>query len=70
MKIYLQILGTDTIDSVPSFTLIFEKQRYLFNCGEGTQRFCAEHKAKFSKMNTIFFTKLGWDYIGGIPGNI
>ncbi|KAG1335050.1 tRNAse Z TRZ4, mitochondrial [Cocos nucifera] len=50
---YVQILGTgmDTQDTSPSVLLFFDKQRFIFNAGEGLQRFCTEHKIKLSKIN-------------------
>jgi ribonuclease Z len=68
MKIYLQILGTDTGDTTPSLLLFFDQQSYLFNCGEGTQRFCTEHKVRLAKVQHIFFSQLTWDLVGGLPG--
>lgn len=42
--------------------------RYLFNCGEGTQRIFNEQKLKLSKLNNIFLTRICWEYVGGLPG--
>lgn len=42
--------------------------RYLFNCGEGTQRLAHEHKMKLSKLEHIFVTHSSWNNIGGLPG--
>jgi ribonuclease BN (tRNA processing enzyme) len=42
--------------------------RYLFNCGEGTQRLAHEHKMKLSKLEHIFVTYPSWENIGGLPG--
>lgn len=42
--------------------------RYLFNCGEGTQRLAHEHKMKLSKIEHIFITQPIWKNIGGLPG--
>ncbi|CAL9030346.1 unnamed protein product [Prunus brigantina] len=39
----------DTQDASPSVLLFFDKQRFIFNAGEGLQRFCTEHKIKLSK---------------------
>ncbi|KAF8388935.1 hypothetical protein HHK36_025618 [Tetracentron sinense] len=49
---YVQILGTgmDTQDTSSSVLLFFDKQRFIFNAGEGLQRFCTEHKIKLSKI--------------------
>lgn len=42
--------------------------RYLFNCGEGTQRLAHEHKMKLSKLEHVFITHSNWLNIGGLPG--
>nr|CAG8501274.1 4504_t:CDS:10 [Entrophospora candida] len=72
MKYYIQILGTDTYDLSPSVLVHFDgqrgSQRYLFNCGEGTQRFCLQNKLKLAKTKNIFITRVNWECVGGIPG--
>ncbi|KAK9709421.1 hypothetical protein K7432_009066 [Basidiobolus ranarum] len=68
MKSYIQILGTSTVDATPSVVVHFDSQRYLFNCGEGTQRLCVEKKVRFAKLQNIFFTRINWENTGGIPG--
>ena len=35
-------LGTDTGDTMPSVLLFFDNLRFLFNVGEGFQRFCVQ----------------------------
>ncbi|XP_078348561.1 zinc phosphodiesterase ELAC protein 2-like [Oculina patagonica] len=67
-KVYLQVLGTETRDTTPSLFLFADSQRYLFNCGEGTQRIFNEHKLRLTRVNNIFFTRICWEYIGGLPG--
>lgn len=42
---------------------------YLFNCGEGTQRFCTENKVRLARVDHILLTQLSWEHIGGVPGN-
>ena len=42
--------------------------RYVFSCGEGTQRLFHEHKLKLGKINNVFLTQLTWQCIGGLPG--
>nr|CAD7262484.1 unnamed protein product [Timema shepardi] len=44
------------------------QEKYLFNCGEGSQRLAHEHKMKLSKLEHIFITHSTWDNIGGLPG--
>ncbi|KAL5654193.1 hypothetical protein ACJX0J_033512, partial [Zea mays] len=64
------ILGTgmDTQDTSPSILLFFDKQRFIFNAGEGLQRFCTEHKIKLSKIDHIFLTRVCSETAGGLPG--
>lgn len=42
--------------------------RYLFNCGEGTQRLAHEHKTKLARLEHIFITRTSWERTGGLPG--
>lgn len=42
--------------------------RYMFNCGEGTQRLAHEHKMKLTKLEHIFVTHKSWENIGGLLG--
>lgn len=67
---YVQILGTgmDTQDTSPSVLLFFDKQRFIFNAGEGLQRFCAEHKIKLSKIDHICLSRVCSETAGGLPG--
>ncbi|XP_010545682.1 PREDICTED: zinc phosphodiesterase ELAC protein 2 [Tarenaya hassleriana] len=67
---YVQILGTgmDTQDTSPSVLLFFDKQRFIFNAGEGLQRFCTEHKIKLSKIDHIFLSRICSETAGGLPG--
>ncbi|XXG45828.1 hypothetical protein AAC387_Pa02g0805 [Persea americana] len=67
---YVQILGTgmDTQDTSPSVLLFFDKQRFIFNAGEGLQRFCTEHKLKLSKIDHMFLTRVCSETAGGLPG--
>ncbi|KAF9101300.1 hypothetical protein BGX29_005816 [Mortierella sp. GBA35] len=68
MKAYLQVLSAGTADCPPSIILHFDSQRYMINCGEGTQRLCMQNRVRFSKMKTMLFTRTHWDCIGGVPG--
>ncbi|KAL6996445.1 tRNAse Z trz4, mitochondrial, partial [Sarracenia purpurea var. burkii] len=67
---YVQIMGTgmDTQDTLPSVLLFFDKQRFIFNAGEGLQRFCTEHKIKLSKIDHIFLSRVCSETVGGLPG--
>ena len=61
-------LGMDTGDTTPSVLLFFDNLRFLFNVGEGFQRFCVQHRVKLSKTNGIFVTRTSTDAAGGLPG--
>eukprot|EP00276_Gloeochaete_wittrockiana_P017942 CAMPEP_0184359364 /NCGR_PEP_ID=MMETSP1089-20130417/119688_1 /TAXON_ID=38269 ORGANISM="Gloeochaete wittrockiana, Strain SAG46.84" /NCGR_SAMPLE_ID=MMETSP1089 /ASSEMBLY_ACC=CAM_ASM_000445 /LENGTH=70 /DNA_ID=CAMNT_0026698131 /DNA_START=26 /DNA_END=234 /DNA_ORIENTATION=+ len=65
---YLQVVGTGTCHSSPGLLLFFDKDRYLFNVGESTQRFCMDSGIRMSKVNQIFFTQLSADAVGGLTG--
>ncbi|KAL8170576.1 hypothetical protein V2J09_022380 [Rumex salicifolius] len=67
---YLQIIGTgmDTQDTSSSVLLFFDHQRFIFNAGEGLQRFCTEHKIKLSKIDHIFLSRVSSETAGGLPG--
>lgn len=70
MSCFVQVLGvgTDTGCTVPSVLLFFDRQRYLFNAGEGFQRFCVEHKVKLTKINSVLATRVTTEATGGLPG--
>jgi len=65
---HLRIIGSGGGDLSPSILLNFDQKSYLFNCGEGTQRFCIQHKIKLGKISNVFFTRTSYDAMGGMPG--
>ncbi|GJT56716.1 exocyst complex component EXO84C [Tanacetum coccineum] len=69
-SIIIKILGTgmDTQDTSPLVLLFFYKQRFIFNAGEGLQRFCTEHKIKLSKIDYMFLSRVCSETAGGLPG--
>ncbi|XP_046959324.1 ribonuclease Z, mitochondrial isoform X2 [Vanessa cardui] len=66
--VYLQVLGSGARGAPNTLYLFTDQKRYLFNCGEGTQRLAHEHKVKLSKLDHIFITNKTWRNIGGLPG--
>lgn len=68
LKSFVQFLGSATGDTGPTILLWFDKKRYLFNCSEGTQRFCGENHIKPAKLETFFFTRVAWENVGGLAG--
>ncbi|XP_018428866.1 PREDICTED: zinc phosphodiesterase ELAC protein 2 [Nanorana parkeri] len=65
---YVQAVAAGSRDSGASLYLFSEHNRYLFNCGEGTQRLMHENKLKLSHLNNVFVTRMNWANVGGLSG--
>ncbi|XP_033155331.1 ribonuclease Z, mitochondrial [Drosophila mauritiana] len=64
----LQVLGAGANGAPAAVYLFTDQARYLFNCGEGTQRLAHEHKTRLSRLEQIFLTQNTWASCGGLPG--
>ncbi|XP_017111031.1 ribonuclease Z, mitochondrial [Drosophila elegans] len=64
----LQVLGSGANGAPAAVYLFTDQARYLFNCGEGTQRLAHEHKTRLSRLEQIFLTQNTWASCGGLPG--
>lgn len=65
----LQVLSPGLPDCPPSVMVKFDREWFLFNCGEGTQRLCSEHKIRLAnRCKTVFVTRPKWECVGGLPG--
>ncbi|XP_076460612.1 zinc phosphodiesterase ELAC protein 2-like [Babylonia areolata] len=64
----IQVVGSGGKGTPKSVLLTTDHSKYLFNCGEGTQRIATEFKMRLSKMENIFITHKNWDNIGGLLG--
>lgn len=64
----MQILGSGARGAPRCVYLTAGHTRYIFNCGEGTQRIAHEHKYKLIKLEHIFVTSASWNNLGGMPG--
>ncbi|XP_011313701.1 ribonuclease Z, mitochondrial [Fopius arisanus] len=64
----LQVLGCGAPGSPASLYVSTDHSKYLFNCGEGTQRLAHEHHLRLSKLEHVFFTTPTWKNMGGLPG--
>ncbi|SPP74092.1 ribonuclease Z, mitochondrial [Drosophila guanche] len=64
----LQVLGAGANGSPSAVYLFTDQSRYLFNCGEGTQRLAHEYKTRLSRLEQIFVTRNTWAAVGGLPG--
>ncbi|XP_059149294.1 ribonuclease Z, mitochondrial-like [Physella acuta] len=74
-KINVVVIGTGGPGNSKSILITTEYSRYLFNCGEGTQRHSGMNKelrstafAKLAGLETIFFTYKSWENTGGLMG--
>lgn len=68
---YVQVIGGGTAEGGgPSLLLFFDEHRYLFGCGEGTQRACCQHQVRLSRLRAVFLSCLEWTHSGGLPGMI
>ncbi len=63
-------LGSDTSDTLPSVLVSFDNKRYLFNIGEGFQRYALQNKIKTAKIDGIFLTRATTEAAGGLPGTL
>lgn len=68
--VYVQVVGAGSRDSPPALYVFSDFNRYLFNCGEGTQRLMQEHKLKVARLDNIFLTRVNWQNVGGLSGMI
>lgn len=51
-----------------SLMLFFDSARYIFNGGEGIQRFCVDNNVKLSKVSDLFLTGVDHDVLGALTG--
>ncbi|NWW71347.1 RNZ2 protein, partial [Climacteris rufus] len=69
-SVYVQVVAAGSRDAGAAVYVFSEFNRYLFNCGEGTQRAMQEHKLKISHLDSIFLNRVSWANVGGLPGMI
>ncbi|CAN9493080.1 unnamed protein product [Ophioblennius macclurei] len=68
--VHVQVVGGGSRDAPNALFVFSEFNRYLFNCGEGTQRLMQEHKLKAARLDNILVTRLSWQNVGGLSGMI
>lgn len=51
--LHAQVLNVDNATAAPSLLLFFDKERYLFNAGEGIQRHFIEYKQRMKKVRVV-----------------
>jgi ribonuclease Z len=65
-----QVVGTGARGAARSLLLHTDHRRYLFNCGEGTQRLTNQLglSRSLSQLEHVFITSKSWANLGGLPG--
>ena len=70
-EVHFQILANGAFGSTKNVLMYAGGNRYLFNCGEGTQCYFRDYvsfKSKFVGLANIFVTRTCWDNMGGLAG--
>lgn len=62
------VTGLHGGDSSPSLVVSTTNNKYIFNCGEGLQRFCMEHRQRIVRCDGLFFTRICSETLGGLAG--
>lgn len=70
MRSYIEVLGAGTADAAAGLLLFFDDARYLFECGDGVQRFCTERPIKLGRLRAICLTSLAAPSVGGLFGMV
>ena len=65
---FLQVLSLGVQGCSPCVAISTENARFLFDCGEGTQRLCVEHRVRVVKVAGVFLTRFAPETLGGLPG--
>lgn len=68
---YVEVVGSGASSEAGTFPGVFlflDNNRYLFGCGEGTQRLLGESRVRFNCIGTVFLTGLSWGEAGGVIG--
>ncbi|KAI9995152.1 hypothetical protein PInf_012199 [Phytophthora infestans] len=76
-----EVVGTGSDGTEPSLLLSVQRhglysddkkvlKRYLFNCGEGTQRLAGENGIKLNSLDAMYFTRFDVKSVSGVPGVI
>lgn len=67
-KVSIDVIGNGCRGSPGVLSLSTDHQRYLFNCGEETQRVTIESSLRVGKIRHVFLTQANWKNMGGLPG--
>ena len=66
----VQVLGSGSYGGPTSLLLHTDHRKYLFNCGEGTQRVTNQLSISkaLAQLEHVFITSKTWKHLGGLPG--
>ncbi|KAF4148804.1 Beta-lactamase superfamily domain [Phytophthora infestans] len=81
ISVTAEVVGTGSDGTEPSLLLSVQRhglysddkkvlKRYLFNCGEGTQRLAGENGIKLNSLDAMYFTRFDVKSVSGVPGVI
>eukprot|EP00178_Gracilaria_changii_P004479 TRINITY_DN1720_c0_g1_i1.p1 TRINITY_DN1720_c0_g1~~TRINITY_DN1720_c0_g1_i1.p1 ORF type:complete len:768 (+),score=114.29 TRINITY_DN1720_c0_g1_i1:1492-3795(+) len=68
MHSFVEVIGSGIEDTASCVQLFFDDSRYLFECGDGTQRLFAEYGVKFGRLKGVYLSSLAAPSIGGLFG--
>jgi len=68
--VYWQVLGSGSYGGPTSLLLNTDHRKYLFNCGEGTQRLTSQLSIgkALAQLEHVFITSKTWRHLGGLTG--
>ncbi|KAK6624132.1 hypothetical protein RUM44_010990 [Polyplax serrata] len=64
----LEVIGNGAEGCPRSVYMCTDHRKYLFNCGEGTQRLANEFRIKLSRTPHVFITYPSWENVSGLLG--
>lgn len=81
VSVEAEVIGTGADGTEPSVLFSVQRhgqysddvkvlKRYLFNCGEGTQRLAGENCIKLRSLDAMYFTRFDVKSVSGVPGVI
>lgn len=70
MRAFVEVLGAGTPDAGSSVLLFFDDARYMFECGDGTQRYCTERSVRLGRLRGLFLSSLEATSVGGLLGMV
>jgi ribonuclease Z len=70
MRAFAEVLGPGSADAAAGLLLFFDDARYVFECGDGTQRYCTERGVRLTRLRGLYLTSLAAPSVGGLLGMV